>query len=403
MTTVAIICEYNPFHLGHLHQVETIRKEFGDDVCIVALMSGNFVQRGTPAIFDKFTRAKAAVQCGVNLVLEFPFPFCSSGANYFARNAIHILNELCEIDYLSFGVEENNIVTFNNVVNIICSEEYEQALAEEIKTSNKNMGFAEIREKVLLSLCRDLSSDFLRKPNNILAIEYLVALRQKKSKIKPHLLKRTIDYHANSASENGIASASFIRKLFNEKKVEDAIRFVPNCVSALYKNSFLNGFFAEQEFCDIGKMLLSYLRLSKKTADIFECTEDLSHRIRNASIKAKNYNDLIEFTQSSHLTKARVQRAILHSWLETPSSTAEEVPMYTQLLATDAKGMNKLKQLNKHSHIKILVKAANTHLLCPRGIKQADFCAKADSVYSLLQPGLGRGDEFFRISPYCVR
>lgn len=403
MTTVAIICEYNPFHLGHAYQIEKIRSEFGEDTCIIALMSGNFVQRGTPAIFDKYARAKAALEGGVNLVLEYPFPFCSSGANYFAKYAVKIINSLDCVDYLSFGTETGNLKQISQIADAITSETYEQLLKSKLLTSNKNLGFAEIRESILLQLCPEIPPKVYRSPNNILAIEYLVALKKENSKIVPHTVKRTIDYHASTLTENGVASASYIRELLSNGNLGKALASLPEKTSALYQSAYLNGFWVDQNLELCSKLMLSHFRLVPYTDLCFECTEELMNRIYNSSQKAKNYFDLIKFSQAAHFTKARVQRAILHAWLGTPKDFCQTDPQYTQLLAADENGMTKLKQIHRCGTIKVLTKPAATHLLCPLAKKQADFCAKADSIYSLLQPSLGAGDEFFRKSPYCVR
>ena len=403
MTTVAIISEYNPFHSGHLYQIEKVREAFGDDTCIIAVMSGNFVQRGTPAIFDKYTRAQVALQSGVNLVLEFPFPFCCSGANFFARNAIDIVNKLNGVDYLAFGIEAEQLAILQELSNIICSESYEIQLKNKIKTSSKNSGFAEIRESVLTSIAPHIPCDCLRLPNNILATEYLVALKKTKSTIQPFAIQRTVDYHSQTATASGVASASHIRNLISENNIAEALLYTPQTASALYQSSYSNGFWASQDFDAFGKIILSHLRINTPQATIFECNDELTHRIKNAAYKAKNYSDLIKFSQTAHFTRARVQRAVLHILMSTPTDIGNAAPLYTQLLATDGTGMRKLKQIHRRGNIRVLTKPADTHLLCSLEKEQANLCAKADSVYSLLQPSLGAGDEFFRKSPYCVR
>ena len=403
MTTVAIICEYNPFHLGHAYQISRIREEYGSDACIISLMSGNFVQRGTPAIFDKYTRAKAALFGGVNLVLEFPFPFAVSGANYFAKHAVSIIDSLGVVDVLSFGVETNQVEQMHQLADCIATDAYEEKMKLHLENAEKHLGFAEIRERVLAELCPSLPRSLYREPNNILAVEYLVALKKRGSSILPHTVARTVDYHAKEVLSDGTASASFIRSLMTDGNFEIAMKNVPFHASALYQESISKGFWVKQSFVEWGKILLSHLRLAPASSAIFESSKELSHRIANAAVKAKNYSDLIDFSQTAHLTKARVQRAVLHTWLGTPSSFAQASPVYTQLLAADETGLKKLKQIHQNGHIKVLTKPADTHLLCPLGKTQADFCAKADGVYSLLQTSPGCGDEFFRKSPYCVR
>ena len=125
---IGIICEYNPFHNGHLYQVEKIREEFGEDANIIAVMSGNYVQRGGVAIADKGLRAKCAVLSGVNLVLELPFPFSMSSAEYFARAAVHILTEIGCVDYISFGSESGSLDALKKTAELMLTDEFLKAL-----------------------------------------------------------------------------------------------------------------------------------------------------------------------------------------------------------------------------------------------------------------------------------
>ena len=121
---IGIICEYNPFHNGHLYQIEKIRQHFGDDTNIIAVMSGNYVQRGGVAIADKGVRAKCAVLAGVNLVLELPFPFSMSSAEYFARSAVHILTEVGCVDYISFGSESGDLDTLERTAKLMLRDDF---------------------------------------------------------------------------------------------------------------------------------------------------------------------------------------------------------------------------------------------------------------------------------------
>ena len=130
---IGIVCEYNPFHNGHLYQIQKIREEFGSDTNIIALMSGNFVQRGGVAIADKGLRAKCAVLCGVNLVLELPFPFSMSSAEFFARSAVSIFNSLGCIDYISFGSELGDVVTLERTAELMLPSPHSRAPVQSLQ------------------------------------------------------------------------------------------------------------------------------------------------------------------------------------------------------------------------------------------------------------------------------
>ena len=185
MTTVAIICEYNPFHRGHEYQIKRIREDFGEDTAIVCIMSGNFTQRGEIAFMPKGERAKCAVLGGANLVLELPFPFCSSSAEYFAKSGVKIADSLGCVDYLSFGSESGDIDALCNAAKIYLSDEFKEAFAA---LPDKALGYPVKCELAYRQIASDSELEFTS--NNILAIEYIKALIESGSKIKPHTVLR---------------------------------------------------------------------------------------------------------------------------------------------------------------------------------------------------------------------
>ena len=173
MKIAAIITEYNPFHNGHQYQIDKARELLGEDTAIIAIMSGNFTQRGELAIADKTVRAKAAVECGVNLVLELPFPFSMSSAEFFARSGVRIANKLGVVDYLIFGSELGYTEELTRVAENMLTAEFSNKADELIKSSeNKSSGHPKLLEEAYNSLYPDkLNSDFFTA-NNILALEY---------------------------------------------------------------------------------------------------------------------------------------------------------------------------------------------------------------------------------------
>ena len=182
--TVAVICEYNPFHLGHKYLIDKVRERYGADCRIIALMSGHFVQRGEPAILDKFVRAKAAVLSGVDLVLEYPFPFCVSGAEYFARFGVSLLSDLKIVDVLAFGSESARPESLERVSDALLSDDFEEAMARCLRGEDKGDGYAKKRAAVL---CERYGADraLLSSPNDILAAEYIRAIKRTGSDMVP--------------------------------------------------------------------------------------------------------------------------------------------------------------------------------------------------------------------------
>ena len=211
MKTVAIIAEYNPFHTGHEYQIKKIREEFGQNTRIIAIMSGNYIQRGDVAIMDKFKRAECAVLCGVNLVLELPFPYSMSSAEFFAKSGVRIANEIGVVDYLSFGSESGDTNIIVQASKNMSTELFKAKLNESVSSLNsKEIGHPKMCEQVFSSL---FGPDFTFTPNNILALEYIKALINEKSKIKPHTVKRIgASFLETNITDDEFQSATAIRE-----------------------------------------------------------------------------------------------------------------------------------------------------------------------------------------------
>ena len=397
MHIVSIIAEYNPFHFGHLYQIAEIRKHFGAETAIVAIMSGNYVQRGECASFDKFLRAEAAVRCGVNLVLELPFPFSMSGAGYFADKAVALIDQLQIADILAFGAEEDSLNTLSSISDAIESDTFENKIKASLQDrSNGRLGYAKIRENVLSPIA---DKETLRAPNNLLAIEYLAALKRRHSNIEPFAVKRNHP-HDSSLQNANLASASLIRKHLEIGEFEKAFSLIPNNAAEVFKKSNYKSYDFSQN--KAGDVILSTLRLHPPKQSIFEMTEELRHRLSNASLKATNYNDLIEQTRTARYTTARVRRAVLHATLGTTSAQISCDPCYSQLLACDKVGMRLLKQIKLNANFPILTKPADMQKLPENAKLQANFCAKADALYGIFRSTGQRGDTFLKATPFCA-
>ena len=188
MAVAGIICEYNPFHLGHARQLKLLREAMGEESLVVGVMSGNYVQRGMPAAWDKYARAAAAVAAGVDLVLELPLTGVLSSAEGFARAGVEVLHRLGAVDTLCFGAECGEAAAFQALAELVEGEDYRQALRQGL---DAGLSYAAAREKAAGSL-----SALLRKPNAILGVEYCRALRTLGASIKPLVIRRGGDYHA---------------------------------------------------------------------------------------------------------------------------------------------------------------------------------------------------------------
>ncbi|MDO4750284.1 MAG: nucleotidyltransferase family protein, partial [Eubacteriales bacterium] len=220
MKVIGIVGEYNPFHNGHLHHIEESRAIIGEDAAVLCVMSGDYVQRGEPAMFSKFARAEAAVRCGASLVLELPLPWCLSSAEGFCRGAVGLLGATGVVDYLSFGSEAGSIDPLSALAIAIMNPGLDEQIRKELETG---ISYAAARQHALESELGELAKH-LEKPNNILAVEYLRALYELRLPMMPMTVVRTGAGH-DQKGEGSLRSASELRSLLHTG--HDVSAFIP--------------------------------------------------------------------------------------------------------------------------------------------------------------------------------
>ena len=402
---IGIICEYNPFHNGHLYQIEKIREEFGSDTNIVAVMSGNYVQRGGVAIADKGLRAKCAVLCGVNLVLELPFPYSMSSAEYFARSAIHILDSLGCVDYISFGSESGAVDILEKTAELMMSDDFSACmlhLADDNDT--KKLGHAALCEIALDKIKKPGDEIASLTPNNILAIEYIKAIKLLGSAIKLHTVKRANnDFSDNTIVPGNIQSATAIRTSIEQKDIS-AIEYVPN----ITKNEILDAISTGDFPCDnekIATAVIASLRLnSPKSYDCIHNTiGGLYNRLYELSFRTNTIENLICAAESKNFTKSRIRRALFYSLLGVTSSHFKELAAYTQVLALDSQGRAMLKTIGKQSDFPILTKPSDVNKLPECALPQKLLSDKADSIFQMTLPIPKDGNNGMRFTPFVKK
>lgn len=397
MNTVAVICEYNPFHNGHEYHFKKIREKFGKDTAIVAIMSGNFTQRGEFAFAPKDLRAKCACLCGADLVLELPFPFSSSSAEIFALSGVKIADCLGFIDYLSFGSESGDIDALVRAATVYNSDEFDKALKDTL--NNKKLGYPEIIELAFSRVSKDHLSF---TPNNILAIEYIKAIKKLSSSIKPHTVKREgAGYNEESITDSRFQSASAIRNAFGS---DNALDFIPTDT----RSAIIKGRDDGELPTDIGRLssaIISFFRLNppSQNCDIQDAGDGLYNRIRNASFDANDISSLIELSMAKNYTKARIKRAILNSFLGVTSSDVKALPKYTQVLAMNKIGMLLLKKAKVSDDFKILTKPSAFEDFAPEIKKQKLLSDKADSIFELAKPIPKSGKLSLKLTPFVKK
>ncbi len=405
MKIAAIISEYNPFHNGHKYQVDKIREMLGDDTAVIAIMSGNFTQRGELAIADKTVRAAAAVECGVNLVLELPFPFSMSSAELFAKGGVEIANEIGVVDYLVFGSENGDLRMLSDIAAITSSEEYQLEMATLINDDKyKDYGYPELCEIALTALYgKEIDGDVF-SPNNILAIEYIKALFSKKSSIQPIAIKREgagyLDYF-NPMQE--IQSATAIREQFAQS-YDTALDFVPESARKIYLNAIEDGKMPA-DITRLDMAVIASLRLNSpfESKDIQDARGGLYNRLCEMSAEATSISSLMSMTETKKYTKARIRRAIWNTYFGVTSSDVRELPRYTQVLAMDDVGRSVLRRIKKMSDFPVITKPSSYRKCDDCVIRQKEISNRADSVYGLTLKNANSGRFALTFTPYVKK
>lgn len=405
MKTVLIISEYNPFHEGHKYQLEDIRSSFGKETAIIALMSGNYTQRGEIAIADKFTRAEAAVLEGVNLVLHLPFPYSASSAEFFATAGVEIANALGIVDVLAFGSESGDINQLTSVAKNMTSDVFynqlEAALNDEV---NSTVGYPKLCETVYNQLFDNrVSADFFTS-NNILAIEYIKALIKTESSIIPYTTKRRgAAYNDESISNNGFQSATAIRNEFF-KNPYSALKFIPNNS----QNTFSISIETKKTPCDTERLssaVLSFFSLNTLDASskIHDADGGLYNRLKAASLKATNISTLTKLASTKKYTTARIRRAIWYSFFGVTSSDVRTKPHYTQALAMDSVGQALLKRIKKTTAFPIITKPSATDGLGETALAQKQLADRADFIFELSKPVPSPAENVLKATPFVKK
>lgn len=401
MNVVAIISEYNPFHKGHEHQINEIRKEFGKDTAIVAIMSGNYTQRAEVAFTDKFIRAKAAVLSGVDLVLELPFPYSMSSAEFFASAGVHIADSI-GATHLSFGSESADIDLLTEVAVRMDSPEYKAQMTAAQK-ENKELGYPVLSEKVYNELYGGSLGVFLT-PNNILGLEYIKAIKRQKSKLIPHTVKRVgASYSESSVVSGDIQSATAIRNLAmtDFSLIE---KFLPTLSFEAYNEAYIKGMLPAS-LDALSGAILAFFRLNPPTrkTEFHDAKDGLYNRLHSNALDATSLSHLITLTDTKKFTNARIRRAILNSFLGVTSSDVKDLPEYTQVLGMNDIGKAILKNREKRTDFTVITKPSNTKGLSERAKKQKALSDKADSVFMLSLPTPTLGSTDIRSAPFILK
>ncbi len=344
MQTVGVICEYNPFHLGHARQLELIRRQLGPETAIVCLMSGNYVQRGEPAVFGKCVRARAAVQAGASLVLELPVTYALRSAEGFAAGGVRILSRL-GCDFLSFGCESGDGDAILCAAEASCAPEFEQALHAGMQTG---LSYAAARQRALETRGQD--GRLLMRPNDILAFEYCRAILTQGSPMCPLAVLRPGDYHADTPDAEN-PSATAVRRLILSDG--DWRRYVPAVCA--YEDAVPHSLLWGE------KAMLARLRGMEQAdwARAAHGSEGLWSKVWRAVQTQPDYERVLEAAKSKRYPRTRLQRLLLCAYLGLDAQMLLREAPYVRVLAFDETGRAVLRRAKKED-VLTLVNAGQT-------------------------------------------
>lgn len=386
MQVLGIIAEYNPFHNGHAHQLETCRQLTAADY-VIAVMSGNFTQRGECAALNKFTRTKMALLSGADLVIELPVHASCASAGYFADGGISLLCHTGVVTHLGFGSESGDLNFLLHISDILYNEPgpFKSAL---LKAQRSGMTYAIARQKALFSVCPEAGT--LLTPNNILSLEYLTALRKRNASIKPVTVKRQkTGYHDLSMDET-ICSATALRHAAqNAAATTDYKKYMPAGAAAIFEDSLKHcRIMTNHDFSD---MLYYALMSAHQYTEIFDIDEALSNRLLKLKSQFMDFDSFCLALKSRNYTYTRISRAMYHLLFQLTKEShqrfllADSAP-YIRLLGFKKSAQPLLKAIKANSDIPIITKAANASaLLDNKAAKIFNENLFADDLYRRIE------------------
>ena len=377
MNIAGIVCEYNPFHSGHLHQLAETRRALGADTLTVCVMSGDFVQRGEAAVFSKFARAEAACRAGASLVLELPLPWCLSSAEGFAEGAVSLLAAV-GCTHLSFGSESGDVETLQTLAREILAPDTQREITAQLQRSPE-LSYAMARERVLTEKLGECGS-LLSQPNNILAVEYLKAIYKKTYPITPVTVKRIGSGH-DKAGEQGPKSASELRGLMETGA--DISTHIPEAALSVYRRERAAGRGRDKAVLETA--LLSRLRMLDR--DVYESLPDggdgAGARLWKAVREESTLEDIAQAARTKRYPLARMRRMLLCAALGVSAEYTKTLPPYARVLAADSAGCAYLREIDGKSAVPVLTKPAAVRRLDGSAAKVFALGASAHDVYTL--------------------
>lgn len=359
-----IIAEYNPFHNGHLYHIRETKSQNGTRPVIVA-MSGWFVQRGSVASFDPYLRARWALECGADMVLQLPVLFSLANAERFARGGVYLLNSTGIVDSLSFGSETGDVAILSRLAEDICSVQRDYQVALSSALSN-GKSYPAAQAAALYDILGEDATDLLSKPNNILAIEYIKSIKDIGASIYPITIKRNGAEHDAPLAEGTSMSASAIRSAISTENVDSIRACVPSNVYAeIHAKQVSNMSMLSQAII----YALRRSSLNDLTA-IPDVSEGLENLIYTSCRSTSDYDELIMSIKSKRYTHARIRRICSNALLGITKNdySSNSFPRYIRVLGVRRNSLSLLGELAKNASLPVIT--------CHSDYSKLDFEAK---------------------------
>lgn len=383
MNIAGITAEYNPFHTGHAYQISALKAQLGPDTSVVAVMSGSWVQQGRPAVTDKWTRARMALNGGADLILELPTVWAAASAESFARGAVELLCRCGVIDTLCFGSETGELAPLLAAAECLDSPDYPEQLR---KALEGGASFAAARQAAVEALIGPAGAA-LASPNNNLGVEYLRALRSLHSNIKPVTIRREGAAHNSlDRTGEGFRSATQLRQHLARGEWEAVRPYVPAGNLDILQSAPL----ADPRLGE--RAVLACLR--KMTAEDWArlpdagAGEGLPQRLERAGRQCRSLYDFFTLAKTRRYAMARLRRMALWAFLGLTAADVPAEPPYLRVLGFNARGREVLKQMKTTAQLPILTKPAHARELDGPGRRLFELEAQCTDLYGLFLPQL---------------
>ena len=368
------ICEYNPFHNGHLKHIEYIKQNSGADA-VVVILSGNFLERGDIAVLDKYTRATHAIKAGADMVLELPAVFATANAEIFAKGAVKLINAVeCEKS-LCFGTESGNIEEIITASNLSLneSEEFKSELLKQLKSG---VSYAKARATTIEKV-EGLSKEIISTPNNILAIEYVKAIKESGSDVKVFTLKRQGGAFNSSELSKNLSSALAIRTAIENGNIKDIESSVPPYVYSDLPSTLPS----------VDELVLQSVLNAKIDflSAVQDCSEGLENAVKKHAKNAFSFNELVKKIKSKRYTETRIKRILINCLLGIDKYLIKDSlnsDLYFKVLAINKDRLDLLKVLSNSSYPLITRKGDEINLT-DTALKCFEKDCYANSVYQI--------------------